>query len=177
MSEVLIKPAPSFDEPIEMLTACHGRMTAQLDTLRRLAAWLPENGADTAARQAARAILRYFRTAAVHHHQDEEADVFPRLLERVGPADRRQAEGLVSSLLADHQELYVAWDMLRVRLEAIEAGTGSHLPAADVQYFSQQYRNHIECEEAMLFPLLRRYFSVGDLAAIGASMSARRQDR
>jgi hemerythrin-like domain-containing protein len=177
MSAVLIKPAPGFDEPLEMLVACHGRMAAQLDTLRRLAAWLPENGADDQARQAARGILRYFRTAAIHHHQDEEADIFPRLLARVGPADRRQAEGLVASLMADHQELYAAWDVLREQLEAIEAGSGAALSMADVQYFSQQYRNHIECEEAMLLPLLRRYFGIRDLGDIGASMTARRQAR
>lgn len=175
MSEVLIQPAPTFDEPLEMLVACHGRMTAQLDTLRRLAAWIPEHGADGEARQAARAILRYFRTAAVHHHLDEEADVFPRLLERVGSGDRQQAAGLVSSLLADHQELYAAWDVLRAYLEAIEAGTSAELPDDDVRYFSQQYRNHIECEEAMLFPLLRRYFTPVDLAEVGAHMSARRK--
>src|SRR5574338_1404730 len=175
MSEVLIQPAPSFDEPIEMLEACHGRLAAQLETLRRLAAWVPEHGADEQARQAARAILRYFRIAAVHHHQDEEADVFPRLLERVGSADRRQAEGLVASLLADHQELDLAWTGLRGRLEAIEAGAGTELPEQDVRYFSQHYHSHIECEESMLFPLLRRHFSAADLAEIGARMTTRRQ--
>ena len=174
MSVTLIEPAPSFDEPLELMSACHGRMTAQLETLRRLAAWLPEHGADDQARQAARAILRYFRTAAVHHHEDEEADVFPRLLERVGAPDRARAEGLVRSLLADHQELYAAWDALRGRLEAIEAGTPADLLDRDVEFFTAQYRNHIQCEEAMLFPLLRRYFSTADLAELGARMSSRR---
>lgn len=175
MNTTLIRPAPSFDEPLELMSACHGRMADQLDTLRRLAAWLPEHGPDEQARQAARAVLRYFRTAAVHHHEDEEADVFPRLLERVGPADQRQAEGLIHSLLADHRELQVAWDGLRTRLEAIEAGTPAELPDRDVEFFTLQYRNHIECEEAMLFPLLRRYFSFEDLAELGARMSGRRQ--
>jgi hemerythrin-like domain-containing protein len=175
MNATLIQPAPSFDEPLELMSACHGRMADQLETLRRLSAWLPEHGADEQARQAARVILRYFRTAAAHHHEDEEADVFPRLLERVGTADQRQAEGLVSSLLADHRELYAAWDMLRERLEAIEAGSSAELPDRDVQFFTLQYRNHIECEEAMLFPLLRRYFGPADLAELGARMSARRR--
>jgi len=175
MNATLIHPAPSFDEPIELLDACHERMIAQLDTLHRLAAWLPEHGADDQARQAARAILRYFRTAAAHHHADEEADVFPRLLERVGPEDRRRAEGLVSSLLADHQALHLAWERLQAKLEAVEAGTSADLPDREAQLFALHYRNHIECEEAMLFPLLRRYFSAADLAELGARMSARRR--
>ena len=174
MSEMLIQPAPSFDEPLELMSACHGRMAAQLDTLRRLAAWLPEHGADNQARQAARGILRYFRIAAVHHHEDEEADVFPRLLLRVEPADRARAEGLVRSLLADHQELRAAWEALRAPLEAIEAGAAAELSDRDVDFFIQQYRNHLECEDGMLFPLLRRYFTAADLAELGGRMSARR---
>jgi len=174
MSAMLIQPAPSFEEPLELMSACHGRMIAQLETLRRLAAWLPEHGSDEQARQAARGILRYFRTAAVHHHEDEESDVFPRLLARVAPADCCRAEGLVRSLLADHQELFAAWAVLRERLEAIEAGTAANLPDRDVEFFTLQYRNHIECEETMLFPLLRQYFSPADLAELGRRMSARR---
>lgn len=175
MSNVLIQPAPSFDEPLEMLAACHGRMLGQLDTLRRLAGWLPEHGADAEARRAARSILHFFRTAARHHHEDEEVDVFPRLLERVDAVDRRQAERLVTSLLADHQELYAAWDVVRNHLEAIEAGTGDCLPDRDVRYFTQQYRNHVHCEEAMLFPLLVRYFDVQDLMQLGSRMGGRRK--
>jgi hemerythrin-like domain-containing protein len=174
MSATLIQPAPSFDEPLELMSACHGRMTAQLETLRRLAAWLPEHGPDEQARQAARAILRYFRTAAVHHHEDEETDVFPRLLARVEAADLSRAQGLVSSLLADHRELRAAWEVLKERLEAIEAGMAADLPDNDVQFFTLQYRNHIECEEAMLFPLLRRYFTAEDLVELGTRMGARR---
>lgn len=175
MTAALIEPVPSFDEPIELLDACHERMAAQLETLHRLAAWLPEHGADDQARQAARAILRYFRTAAVHHHKDEEADVFPRLLERVGPDDRRRAQELVDSLLADHQALYQAWERLKTRLEAIESGASAELPDREAQLFALQYRNHIACEEAMLFPLLKRYFTPADLAELGARMSARRR--
>lgn len=174
MSLTLIQPAPSFDEPLELMSACHGRMAAQLDTLRRLAAWLPEHGADDQARQAARGVLRYFRMAAPHHHEDEERDVFSRLLLRVEPADRQKAEGLVKSLLADHKELLAAWEALESRLAGIEAGTAEALPNRDVEFFVLLYRNHIECEDAMLFPLLRRYLTSADLAELGQSMSARR---
>jgi len=174
MSLTLIQPAPSFDEPLELLSACHGRMAAQLDTLRRLAAWLPEHGADQQARQAARGILRYFRMAAPHHHEDEEADVFPRLLLRVEPEDRQKAECLVKSLLADHKELLTTWEALESRLAGVEAGTTEELSDRDVEFFVQLYRNHIECEDTMLFPLLRRYLTPADLAELGARMSARR---
>lgn len=60
---LLIKPAPSFDESIEMLRACHERIAAQCSTIDKFVAHLPLHGADTQARQAARNIMRYFHVA------------------------------------------------------------------------------------------------------------------
>ncbi|MBL8446949.1 MAG: hemerythrin domain-containing protein [Zoogloeaceae bacterium] len=177
MQDALIRALPGFDDPIEMLEACHGRMKNQLEILRRLAGWLPEHGADTAARQAATAILRYFRTAAVHHHQDEERDVFPRLLARIDTVDRHRVECLIASLLADHKALFAAWDVLVGPLDAIAQGTGTELDGDDVAYFTQQYLNHLECEEMMLFPMLLRHLGPEDLAEIGEEMRTRRQVR
>ena len=83
--------APSFDDPLGMLRACHGRIERQLVTLGRLVRHLPEHGAGCRrARRGARAILRYFDTAAPNHHADEEASVFPRLLARA--PDARDAD-------------------------------------------------------------------------------------
>ena len=78
--------APSFDDPLGMLRACHGRIERQLVTLDRLERHLPEHGADADAQAAAAAILRYFDNAAPNHHADEEASVFPRLLARAPDA-------------------------------------------------------------------------------------------
>jgi hypothetical protein len=75
--------APGFDDPLGMLCACHGRIARQLATLDRLQRHLPEHGCDVDARAAARGILRYFDTAALNHHADEEASVFPRLANAV----------------------------------------------------------------------------------------------
>ena len=75
--------APGFDRPLDVLEACHGRIARQCDTLGKLLAHLPTQGADAQAQQAARAVLTYFDTAAVHHHDDEERNLFP-LLEQAG---------------------------------------------------------------------------------------------
>ena len=53
-------PAAGFEVPLEMLAACHGRVEAQCATLRRLVAHLAAHGADEQARDAARAVMRYF---------------------------------------------------------------------------------------------------------------------
>ena len=73
------KPGPSFDEPLEMLAACHERIEEQLATLERMAAHLQRKGCDAEAKAAAQSVLRYFDTAGALHHQDEDHDLFPLL--------------------------------------------------------------------------------------------------
>ena len=41
-------PGVGFDEPFEMLVACHGRVERMLDLLERLAQHLLDQGADAA---------------------------------------------------------------------------------------------------------------------------------
>jgi hypothetical protein len=67
-------PAPSFDEPLEMLAACHERIEDKLKVLERLAPHLEKSGCDPEAKSAAHAVLRYFDTSGVWHHQDEDED-------------------------------------------------------------------------------------------------------
>ena len=101
--------APAFDDPLGVLSACHRRIERQLATLARLQRHLPEHGCDHDARAAARGILRYFDTAAVNHHADEEESLFPRLLRHAGAA----AAPLLADLAADHQRLAGEWRHLR----------------------------------------------------------------
>ena len=73
-------PGAGFDEPFEMLGACHDRVRRSLDLLQRLRDYLKTHACDDSARQAARDVLRYFDIAAPLHHEDEELHVFPPLL-------------------------------------------------------------------------------------------------
>src|ERR1700748_365943 len=71
---------PSFEEPFEMLHACHQRMERMLALLRKLRSHMRASGADEEVRQAARDVMRYFDKAAPQHHRDEELHVFPTLV-------------------------------------------------------------------------------------------------
>jgi len=78
-----------FDDPLEMLLACHRRIEKQLDTLKRLRAHMDARGVDAEASLAAQAVLRYFLVAAANHHDDEEKDLFPLLEQRItDPGER-----------------------------------------------------------------------------------------
>jgi hypothetical protein len=65
----------NFDHPLEMLTACHERIEAQCETLRRLAEHMPRHGCDAQAQQAASNVMRYFDSAVRHHREDDEPNL------------------------------------------------------------------------------------------------------
>lgn len=162
--------APGFDDPLEMLQACHGRIQAQCATLEKLLRHLPEHGSDLQARQAALAILRYFDTAGHHHHTDEEQDLFPVLLATANVTAQR----LVAHLLERHVELNAAWDSLRIRLTCIAAGTDSLLEEERVREFIALYQTHIALENAQLLPLAKELLNAAQIETLGRKMSARR---
>lgn len=161
--------APSFDDPLGMLRACHGRLERQLATLERLVRHLPEHGCDANARTAARAILRYFDQAEPNHHADEEASVFPRLLARAP-----SARDLVARLGDEHRRLHVTWRRVRPLLAGIASGQRANLPPALVREVQQAYAAHLALENGTLLPLCADALSTEELAAIGQEMAARR---
>jgi hemerythrin-like domain-containing protein len=162
--------APGFDDPLGMLSACHGRIERQLATLDRLQRHLPEHGCDTDARAAARGILRYFDTAAPNHHADEEGSVFPRLRTTV-PG---RADALVAELERDHRTLAANWRRLRPLLASIAAGARANLSAKQVADVRAAYTAHIAKEESDLIPLAAHTLGSAALAEIGSEMAARR---
>ncbi len=175
MKDSLIPVSPGFDEPLEMLTTCHERMLAQLETLHRLACWIPEHGVDEQARKAAAAVIRYFDHAAVNHHMDEEDDLFPLLLERVSPERRWALAALIDWIKQDHQRMFAAWDEMKLRLEGLSSGEIESFTEEYVAAFSERYRLHIEREEAELFPYAQALLGEQDLEALSLAMSARRR--
>lgn len=168
--------APGFDSPLEMLDACHGRIHAQCDTLRRLANHLPGHGADEAARQAASSVIRYFSSAAEHHHADEERDLFPALLAHAGEREE-EVRRLIGRLLADHAMMARARQAMMAKLEAIREGTGSALSLEEVDAFSALYGGHIDTETREMLPLAAELLSAEELACIGRVMAERRGAR
>jgi len=164
--ELLPNAAPSFDAPLELLRACHARITARCHTLRKLQAHLPQHGCDTPARQAAASVLRYFETAAQHHHEDEEIDLFPLLM-----ADAK-AQHLIDKLVAEHRTLESHWRALHPELLAIHEGRNSILASADA--FIAAYERHIEQENGQLLPLAAKLLDSQQLATLGQRMKIRR---
>jgi hemerythrin-like domain-containing protein len=167
-------PGVGFEVPLEMLAACHERVQHQCDTLLRLLQHVQRHGPDRPAQEAARAVMRYFDTAARHHQEDEEQDLFPALLDSMAGSDAVCVRALTSSLCADHRLLEQRWSLLRQQLQQIAAGSVSAFDAADVPGFVASYRQHIAREEAELLTLAARLLSDIELDRIGLAMRARR---
>ncbi|SCC91729.1 conserved hypothetical protein [Thiomonas sp. X19] len=166
--------AAGFDAPLDMLSACHGRIEKQCSTLRRLPAHLAEHGADVDARQAAANVVRYFDTAGRDHHADEERDLFPALLESMAGSDPVCLRDITMALTHDHRELDAVWQVLRPQLESVTRGDASALDAAAVDEFIVRHTRHIAREENELLPMAKRLLSEGQLQGIGKAMRARR---
>lgn len=169
--------APAFDEPLEMLAACHERIEAQLCTLEKLVEYLAAKGADQPAREAAAGVMRYFDTAGVDHHRDEDEDIFPLLRNLAAERCRPEVSAIINGLEEDHSTMEAQWSRLRERLQSVAAGHDAHLDAEDVARFAWLYRRHMEKESALVLPFAREAVSETQRAALGERMAARRRIR
>ncbi len=175
-ASITLHPSPSagFDQPFEMLSACHERVSRMLALLQRLQAHLGAGLADEPARQAARDVMRYFDQAAPHHHQDEERHVFPVLL---GSSDEHLM-ALANRLTDDHRKMAVTWAALRPGLEALAQGQWAAARAeahfAVWQAFMALYAGHARLEDEQAYPAARAQLGPVDQAAMGEEMAKRR---
>ena len=164
--------AASFDDPFTLLHACHERVHDRCALLQRLWQHMATHGADTQAQEAAANIVRYFDTAAPHHHEDEERHVFPLLLAS-GDAALVQC---VRTLQQQHEEMARNWQALRPVLLAVQQGQTPDLAAhrALIDRFVALYDAHIALEEDLAFPAGQAAMPPQMQAQMGDEMAARR---
>lgn len=167
-------PSAGFDEPFEMLLACHERVERMLGLLERLATHLDAQGCDDAARRAAQDVMRYFDLAGPAHHEDEERHVLPLLA--AGPDAALQA--LAQRLRQDHQTMTGQWQAVRADLAGAAEGRWPAAPdaarTARWRAYATLYREHVRAEEALAFPAARARLDAAGQAAMGREMAARR---
>jgi hemerythrin-like domain-containing protein len=164
-----------FDDPLDMLLGCHRRIQKQLGVLKALPAQLAEHGPSAEASAAALALLDYFGRAAVHHHMDEERDLFPLLEARITDSgEQARFRAFRETLHEDHHRLNEAWSRLQRPLQLIADGHRGKLAPADVESFVGAYAQHIVIEEQSLADFFNRWLTEADRDALGRAMEARR---
>lgn len=164
-------PAAGFDEPFEMLLACHQRVERMLVLLERLAQHLAQRGADADAQQAATDVMRYFDLAGPAHHEDEERHLFPAL-QASGDAT---LQGLVHGLQQDHQAMTARWQAVRADLLTVQAGSLPQVLAASRwAAFAGLYRRHVALEESLAYPAAQPLLGPDQRVGMGQEMAQRR---
>jgi len=174
-------PAAGFDEPFEMLLACHERVLRMLELLQRLGGHLADRGIDSDARQAASDVMRYFDIAGPAHHEDEERHLFPALLAAAQPHQAARVR-LVQRLHQDHGAMEQAWRLVRADLQAVcdggrdSEGLLARLSPARERWrqFAELYAGHIRAEEDEAYPAARALLDAPALQQMGQEMAARR---
>lgn len=168
-------PGAGFDQPFEMLAACHDRVRRSLQLLQRLVEHLQTSGADAMAQDAARDVLRYFTLAAPAHHEDEERHLVPLLL----AAGEPRARDAALRMLDDHAEIRSAWQTLDPLLQGVAAGTLPDLAElrAAAERFCDLHRDHLRLEDEFAFPEAQGRIGADAqaMAAMGEEMAARRR--
>lgn len=173
-------PGVGFEQPFEMLEACHERVQRSLDLLQRLRAHLRGHACDDAARQAARDVLRYFDIAAPLHHEDEELHVFPPLLADAAARGDDGMAALVRRLQDDHAAMSAGWARARVPLAALAQGEAQAFGAEDeaaFDAFAALYAGHIRHEDEVAYPGARALLAPQAVQDMGREMAHRRGAR
>ena len=158
--------SPSFEDPIAMLLACHGKIRRFCAELSLLPEHLSLHGWDDVAVSSAKRICQYFNQAAPLHHLDEEADLFPAYR----PLAPQQDIALIEQLCAHHLDMEQTWQRLNTQLsQHITPVSGN-----DIQLFTSLYHQHMEAEEP-LFVRIQAVLQADALHALGMNMAQRRK--
>lgn len=157
-------------DTVDALLACHQRIRSFL----ALGARVGQGGEAAEVADACRRIERYFREAMPLHVADEEETVLPRLRGRDAAVDRALAE-----MQEQHAAHLVGLTALTGAATALAAEPEEPVLcrqlAAKNLALSEALVPHLELEEAIIMPAMRRLLSPGELADIAAEIRARRR--
>ena len=160
---------PDFNDPLGELRAEHGRILEHCEILEKLAPHIAENGVDDEARRAISAVMHYFTTSAVQHHQDKQQNLFPTL--------NRQSlklADIIYRLKREHGELAGLWDGILVDLKTPATLNENTAFATQAEKFCSGYRQHIAYEARELLGIAQHILSQQQLEELGDVMAKRR---
>lgn len=156
---------------VDALLACHERIRRFL----AVAARVGQAGGDPAAQviEACGQIARYFREAMPLHVADEEESIRPRLAGRAAEVDRALAD--MHEQHSAHEaalvELTRAAD--RVAADPEDAAARARMATAAAA-LDAALAPHLDLEEALILPAIRRLLTARELADIAGEIRARR---
>ncbi|MEY4016863.1 MAG: hypothetical protein RLZZ189_660 [Pseudomonadota bacterium] len=168
-------PSVGYEEPFEMLDACHERVQRMLSLLGRARVYAKEHGCDEPFLNAIKDVNRYFDNAAPQHHLDEELHVFPVVL----AINEDHLNNIVYRLQKDHKKMEENWAIIRAMLTLI-AKTKPEKPVFSsdqnilIDEFVTMYEKHISLEKDQIYTVAAQKISNDSLASMSKEMAIRR---
>ena len=161
-------------DAVDLLLECHDRIRHFLATAARLGAARHE--APEAIAEAALQVHRYFTRALPLHARDEEESILPRLRGRDPVVDLA-----LETMARQHAEHEEPLRTLVLACEALASDPGCHQEAGPVvaraaAELDRHFADHLEREETIIFPAMRRLLSRDEDSAIVAEIRGRRTD-
>lgn len=163
---------PTPEDAVGLLLECHARIRAFVHLARRIAAVRPDERAGVA--EAAARVSRYFSQALPLHALDEEQSVLPRLRGRAAELD-----AALDAMAHEHREherplavVIAACDALARDPTGLDAVAPALSRAA--AELDAHFAQHLDREESVVFPAVRRLLSPEDDTAIVRELRARR---
>jgi hemerythrin-like domain-containing protein len=155
----------TFAGPLAAVSAVHARTLQHCAALRQLL--VP----DAPDRQICRDIAQHFDAVAPRVHADEEAFLFPTLLESMAGSDAVCLREMTAGLTLQHRALAGLWGALRVPLTALAAGQPARLDVTAVEAFIAAQQHCIGIETLELLPMAARLFTDSELAWLHQMMN------
>jgi hypothetical protein len=155
----------SFPPPSGLRAADHA-MRERCERLRRLAADVLAQDPDAGIQRRAAALRVGIESTMFAHHQDEEALLFPALIEAVAGSDAVCLRELTELLTMEHRALERAWQPVQQALERIESGRPGDPEAEAFRIFIDGYLGHADREQQELFPMAARLLTDAEFASI-----------
>jgi hemerythrin-like domain-containing protein len=165
------KPAAPGDA-VDLMVECHERIRSFLALARRIGE--ASDASDAEVREAAQRVHRYFTQALPLHAEDEERSIRPRLLGREPAVDAE-----LSRMMQEHEEHGPPLSALLAACDALAADPGRlaelrrPLLAATGE-LERHFVLHLEREEKVIFPAMRRLLDKATDAIIVDEIRGRR---
>lgn len=170
---VTIGKRAATGDVVDMLLECHTRIRRHTEIARHLAAAHGAPAGEIV--DAARAVHRYFSVALPLHVADEEESVVPRLVGR-----EPEVDAALARMGREHDEHRAPLAAMLAHCEALAATPerqpelGPELGAVAAR-LDAEFAKHLELEERVILPAMRRLLDAPTLATIASELAARRR--
>lgn len=175
MSETSTHRVAETAAPLQDFSRCH----VEFVTLLEASLGLPEMVATaTRARGCAADVLKMFRDRLLAHHDDEERDLFPAVLQVAGPGtEAERAQAMVAQLVREHREIAQLWKQLEPAMQAIANGALPLLDSELLHELVMRFNEHVRAEEVEFLPFAQRVLArqAADMAALGLALHRRHE--